>query len=190
MKYIATVRGQDFEIDVDRHGTVVVDGEEQCVDLRPIDGAYLYSLIIDKVSYEIYVERREGAYYVLIEGEQYEVDVDQERLKKLKAFSGHTLEDEGAANIEAPMPGLVVRVLAAPGDEVSEGQGLLILEAMKMENEIRSPCDGVVQSVSVAPGAAVDKGDTLMVIENQDADADDGDEDGAAVALAEVVDGR
>jgi acetyl/propionyl-CoA carboxylase alpha subunit len=59
-----------------------------------------------------------------------------------------------------------------------------------MENEIRSPCDGVVQSVSVAPGAAVDKGDTLMVIENQDADADDGDEDGAAVALAEVVDGR
>jgi biotin carboxyl carrier protein len=168
MKYIATVAGQDFEIDVDRQAEVEVDGRTHAVDLRLIDGAHLYSLVLDNTSFELFVERREGAYYVLIEGDQYEVDVDQERLKKLKAFGGNVQEEHGAANVAAPMPGLVVRVLVAPGDAVAENQGLVLLEAMKMENEIRSPRDGIVQSISVEDGDTVDKDETLLLIVDED----------------------
>lgn len=165
MKYIASVEGErDFTIDVDRVGEVVVEGEPSAVDLRAIDGAHLYSLILGHQSYDLFVERREGTYYILIEGDRYAIQVEDARQRQLKAMGGARDEEHGTASIAAPMPGLVVKVLVAVGDVVEAGQGLLILEAMKMENEIRSPRPGVVRSLNTVAGQAVNQGDLLAVV--------------------------
>jgi biotin carboxyl carrier protein len=165
MKYLATVDGRDFEIDVDIAGEVTVEAAVHAVDLQPIDGAHLYSLVLDHASHELYIERRDGVYYILIEGDRYAVDVEQERLKRLRAMGTQPHEERGVARVVAPMPGLVVKVGVAVGDCVAEGDGLVIVEAMKMENEIRCPRPGVVTAVNIAVGDKVNLGDVLMVVE-------------------------
>lgn len=172
MKYKATVDGRDFTLDVEGAGEIRVDGERFAVDLRTIDGVHLYSILIDQRSYELHVDRHEGLYTVIVDGNRYPVDVGDARLKELIAMSQRTSEVSGRATVEAPMPGLVVKVLVAEGDEVVEDQGLVILEAMKMENEIRSPVAGTVRRVGAAAGQAVNLGDLLAVI------VADGEEDG------------
>jgi len=163
VKYIASVDHHDFTIDVDRAGELTVDGAVERVDLRPIDG-HLYSLLLGTQSYEVYVERREGTYYVIIQGDRYAVEVEDARLKQLKAMSRQEHAVHGTATVIAPMPGLVVRVMVEAGEEVMEGQGVAILEAMKMENEIRSPRAGIIQSVLVSGGKTVNQGDALVVV--------------------------
>jgi len=164
MKYIATVDGRDFTIDVDRPGEVVLDDQAHAVDLRSIDGNQLYSLILGNQSIELFVERREGRTFVLIAGDRYAVDVEDAHLKQLKAMGSQLHEEHGTVSVVAPMPGLVVRVMVEAGQAVAANQGLVLLEAMKMENEIRSPRDGVVKSVRAQPGATVSLGDLLVVV--------------------------
>jgi biotin carboxyl carrier protein len=165
VKYIATVNGRDLELDIDRQGEVTVDGEVRGAELRLVDGVSLYSLIMDASSYEVFVEREAGDYVVLLGGQRYVVDVDDARLKRLRDMGGQPHEERGAARVLAPMPGMVVKLLVSPGDKVEADQGLLILEAMKMENEIRAPRSGSVRSVGVEPGQTVNDGDVLVVID-------------------------
>ena len=165
VRYVATVDGRDYEVALERAGEVTVDGTEHEVDLRLVDGVSLFSLIIDRGSHELFAERREGRYYVLIDGNRYGVEVEEARLKMLKAMGGTRHEEHGAASVSAPMPGLVVKVLVASGDEVEEGQGLVILEAMKMESEIRSPRSGVVKAVMAQAGQTVSQGDPLAIVD-------------------------
>ncbi|MCB0215309.1 MAG: biotin/lipoyl-binding protein [Caldilineae bacterium] len=177
MKYIASVDGRDLEIDVDRAGEVTLDGQTLVADLRAIGGSQTYSLLLENRSYELFVERRPGGYEVMIAGDRFSVDVEDARLKQLKAMGGETHDAAGGAVLTAPMPGLVVKLLVGAGDTVEENQGVLILEAMKMENEIRSPCVGLVRSVSIVPGQTVNQGDVMVVIEGiaePTADADPG----------------
>ena len=165
MKYVATVDERDFEIDVERATEAVVDGQAHAVDLHPIDGDHLYSLVLDNASHELYIERRQGVYYILIEGDRYAVEVEQERIKRLKAMGEKHHEEHGARQVVAPMPGLVVKVLVSPGDAVAEDQAVVVIEAMKMENELRSPRAGVVSEITAAAGDKVDIGDVLLSIE-------------------------
>jgi biotin carboxyl carrier protein len=167
VKYVATVDGRDFVIDVERAGEVEVDGEPVAVDLEPIDGTHLFSLVVDHASHELFIERREGTYYILIEGDRYAADVEQERLKRLREMSGAQRDESGTRHIAAPMPGMVVKVLVNAGDSVAEDQGLVILEAMKMENEIRTARAGVVTSVNVQAGSKVNLGDILATVEER-----------------------
>lgn len=167
MKYTATVDDNDFTIDVDHPGEVVVDGEALKVDLKAIDGQ-LYSLLLGDRSFELYVERAAGEYFVLINGDRYAVQVQDARLARLKAMSQAEHETHGSATVLAPMPGLVVRLMVTPGDAVTEGQGVAILEAMKMENEIRAPRTGVVRAVHVQGGQTVNQGDALLVVGDAD----------------------
>jgi biotin carboxyl carrier protein len=164
MTYIATVDGHDFTVEVPRPGEVAIDGRAHVVDLRPIDGEYLFSLLLDGESYEAFVERREGRYYVSMAGDRFAVEVEDARMRGLKAAGRAQHAVDGAVTIEAPMPGLVVRVLTKVGQVVAEDEGLVILEAMKMENEVRSPRRGVVTAVEVRVGQAVNGGDVLMVV--------------------------
>lgn len=165
MKYIATVDGRDLELDVDRSGEITVDGERLAADLRAVGGTQTYSLLLDNRSYEFYVERRPGGYDLMIEGDRFSVDVEDARLKQLKAMGGAELADGGAATVYAPMPGLVIKLLVAPGDVVEANQSLLILEAMKMENEIRAPKAGLIRSIGAVAGQTVNQGDVLLAIE-------------------------
>jgi biotin carboxyl carrier protein len=165
MQYIATVDGQDFTIDVDRAGEVTIDDAVHAVDLRAIGGKQLYSLILDNRSYEVFVERRAGVYHVMIRGDLFVIDVEEARLKQLKAMSGQAHVEQDAGTITAPMPGMVIKVLVEAGQAVEAGQGLMILEAMKMENQILCPRAGVVRSLGVVAGQTVNLGDLLAVVE-------------------------
>ena len=182
MKYTATVEERDFEVDIDRSGEVVVDGVTHTVDLRPIAGTSLFSLIIDNESHELLVERREGMYYVYLAGHRLPVDVGDARLKALIAMSRKKAGEASGATVAAPMPGMVVKVFVEVGAVVSAGDGLVILEAMKMENEIRSPTDGVVRQVAAAAGSTVNLGDVLVVIDAAAAEADGPVDEGADTA--------
>ncbi len=164
MKYKASVDSRDFTLDIDRPGEIVVDGVTVAADLVSIDGLHLYSLLVDGVSYDLHVERREGLYTVIVEGDRYTVDVGDAHLKELIAMSRRTHEEHGGAVIKAPMPGLVVKVLVAPGDEVKADQPVAILEAMKMENELRCPAAGVVRQLNIAAGQTVNMDDVLIVV--------------------------
>jgi len=164
MKYIASVEGRDFAVDIDRPGEVVVDAEALATDLRVIEGGS-YSILVGNRSYEVFAERKDGDYVIMIDGDQFVVDVEEARLKQLRAMGGQSHEKASGAAIHAPMPGLVVKVLVAPGDHVEANQGLLVLEAMKMENELRSPCAGIVRQVNAVAGQTVAQGELMLRVD-------------------------
>ena len=164
MKYIARVAGREFNVDVLNDTTISINGRIYRVDSRSIDAEQIYSFLMNDHSYEIFVNRTDNVYDVLVAGERHEVVVEDEYTQRLTKLGGNTRPPRGDAPIKAPMPGLVVAVRAAEGDTVTKGQGLIILEAMKMENELRAPWDGTIKSVKAAAGQTVDQGQLLMVI--------------------------
>ena len=87
-----------------------------------------------------------------------------ERRKKMKEASQSQLAGGGSGRVDSPMPGKVLKLLVAVGDTVKEGQGVIVVEAIKMENELKAPCDGVVGSVLVAEGQTVDTGACLITV--------------------------
>lgn len=162
MKYVATVEGQEYIVEIEHSHEVIVNGTHYDVDLESIDGTSFFSLLIGPRSYEVFVDRQRDVYYVLIEGDRYEVRVEDERLRQLRSMGSAKREEVGEATVTAPMPGLVVAVLVEEGQPVKTGDGVVILEAMKMENEIRAPRDGVVRSVRVSPGQTVNQDDVMV----------------------------
>ena len=106
-----------------------------------------------------------GRYVLVIDGVRYEVEALDERTRAIRDLTAATAGPVGPAPLVAPMPGLIVRVSVRPGDVVQPGQGLVVMEAMKMENELRTQAAGTVKSVLVEPGAAVEKGARLVELE-------------------------
>lgn len=168
MKYYVDVEGRTFELDFQEEGEQlrVQIGEQSLVlDLRQVTQPSLYSLLIDNRSYEIFVEAHGDEFDVLIGSEMFHLKVQDEWTRRLANIQRKTEVQSGDLAIKAPMPGAVVAVEVAPGEEVKRGQGLVILSAMKMENEIKAPRAGRVKSVEVQPGQTVEQGRTLVVIE-------------------------
>jgi biotin carboxyl carrier protein len=165
MKYFVTVHDQVYEIDIDHHGRVTVDGAVLAADMRLVGGNHLYSLLVDNASYEVVLiadDDQHGAYDVMVGGLRYAVRVQDERSRRLASVDRTLRPPDGELLIKAPIPGLVVAVPVEAGQAVAEGDTLVILEAMKMENELRAPRAGVVHEVKVAPGAQVASGQTLV----------------------------
>lgn len=142
---------------------VTLDGRRLEVDSLVLPHKAV-SLLIDDDSYNIDFEERGDEVRVLVRGETFRFDVADERTLRLRAIGGG-FEAQGTQVVTAPMPGKVVSVSVAVGDEVQEGQGLVVVEAMKMENELRAPRAGKVTEVHVKAGATVDNGAKLVVIE-------------------------
>lgn len=173
MKYFVELDGTSYTIEIEGPDQVIVNGEPYRVDLqsivrgRPTDvaGGALYSLLMDGQSHEVYVEWCEGLYDIMVEGERHLVRVEDERLRALASLGAQVEKAVGEVVIKAPMPGLVVKVATGVGESVNAGQAVLILEAMKMENQIHSPRQGTVKAVRVSAGQAVDQGQVLAVIE-------------------------
>jgi biotin carboxyl carrier protein len=162
VKYVVTVGDKSYNIEVGGDREIEIDGVRHQVDIQNIDGYSLFSLLLDNRSYELIVEREREEFRILLEGEMYTVCVTDERARRLMEAPGKVPSGEVA--VKAPMPGLVVAVAANPGQEVKIGQGLIILEAMKMENELRAPRAGRVKAIRVSPGQVVDKDQVLVVI--------------------------
>ncbi len=167
MKYFATVNDQTYEIDIDHHGRVTVNGVELDADMRLVGGNNLYSLLVDNASYEVVLDpesESHSTYRVMTRGLQYVVRVQDERSRRLALVDRNLRPPDGELLIKAPIPGLVVKIAVQPGQEVAEGDTLVILEAMKMENELRAPRAGVVHEVKLSPGAQVQLGQTLLTL--------------------------
>jgi biotin carboxyl carrier protein len=139
----------------------LADGPERAAQVEvPEPG--VYSVLMDGRSYEARVEEHTSLLVVVIDGYRFEIDVrDPRRFRRESAGRGA----DGVQTISAPMPGKVVRVLIAAGDTVEAGQGLLVVEAMKMQNELKSTRAGKVLTVSAKEGATVTPGEVLATIE-------------------------
>lgn len=166
MRYTALINDKRYDIEIGANNTVVVNGEPHNVDFRSIDGARLYSLLIDNASWETLVDRNSDEYRVLIGGALHVVTVQDERTRKMAKAETAQAAYTGDVIIKAPMPGLVREVVVQVNDPVRAKQGIVILEAMKMQNELRTPKAGSVKEIRVKPGDKVDQGQALVVISN------------------------
>lgn len=165
MKYQVTVAGRTLDVSVEGD-RVTVDGREVRAELRPVPGTPLTHLLADGASWTIPLAAAgRGEWEVGVAGETWRVEVVDERTRHIRSLTGAGAKAAGPAVLKAPMPGLVVRVLAEPGATVAAGAGLIVLEAMKMENELRSPAAVTVRAIHVRPGQTVEKGQTLAEFE-------------------------
>jgi len=169
MKYFVKLDGVTHEITVDG-GSVQVDGAPARAHIEMVHGTPVCHLVLDGRSHTFAVATSgSGGKWALVDrGEVVEVEVLDERTRHIQSLVGAGKTPAGGGTVKAPMPGLVVKVLVEPGAAVAAGQGLVVLEAMKMENEIKAVSGGVVESVAVRPGQAVEKGAGLVMIRRVD----------------------
>lgn len=162
MKLGAQIDGNSHEIEIKRDGSRIsatVDGREYELEAsEPEAGVYL--LKYDNRVFEVYVSP-DGM--VNVGGHQLEVKISDP--KRLRGARGDAEHGDGTAEIKTAMPGKIVRILVAVGDEVEKGDGVIVVEAMKMQNEMKAPKAGIVKQINVKEGDTVNAGDILAVIE-------------------------
>ena len=167
MKYFVTLRSRTYEIDVGG-GRVTVDGEPFEAHLAAVPGTPLYHLLLAGNSWTVAAQPLEGTaplrWALGAVGERFEVEAVDDRTRQIQALTGRTKPVGGGGVVKAPMPGLVVRVEVTVGQRVEIGAGLVVVEAMKMENELRAQRAGVVETIHVAAGQTVDKGASLITL--------------------------
>jgi biotin carboxyl carrier protein len=162
MRYIAEVDGLEFPVEIlDEHhirfGENILE-----VDLAAVSGEPLYSLIVNGESYEGYVYPDENGWQVLLQGQFYQVHVEDEREKRLKTAIQGIAHPGAEFVLKAPMPGLVISVPVSEGQTVEKGQTLIILESMKMQNELRAPYTGKVARLRIKAGESVEQKQILL----------------------------
>lgn len=167
MKYVVTHGEEELEIVVeprtDGRYDVTVGDRSVVADFLATGGRSLHSLLLDETSYEVSVTQDEDQARVTARSREFEFRVESEQARNARlvdAASGAS----GPQTVKSVMPGRVLRVLVEVGQEVKAGEPLLILEAMKMENEIRSPGEGAVSEILIAEGATVGQGEALVKI--------------------------
>jgi pyruvate carboxylase subunit B len=168
VRYLVQIDGADFELEVDRSNgdTEVRLGDRSAqADLVRIGRSPVYSLVLGGSSHEISVHRRNGDLEIVLGGQTYTARVLDERAMKIAAAGGGAAEGAAGEVVKAPMPGVVVGIAVGVGDQVSAGQGIVTLEAMKMENELKSASGGTVKEIRVEVGQGVSQGEPLVVIE-------------------------
>jgi biotin carboxyl carrier protein len=164
MLYDVTIDGRSYRLEFNRadgRWSCRLDGRELEVDpvfARPD----VLSLRIGNMAYEIKLERVANEFHLWVGSKRFAAEVRDPRSLRSRAHAGN---DHGPRKITAPMPGKVVRLLVREGDEVQPGAGVAVVEAMKMQNEIKSPKKGTVQKILIGEGAAVNAGDVLAIVE-------------------------
>ena len=163
MIYVVEIDGARCEVEI--LGTEVrVNGETVHATLRQLPGTPVSLLTVGDAVHRVIARRGEarGQYALTIDGRSYAADAVDERTRAIRDLSAASAAAAGPDPLLAPMPGLVVRVQVAVGDAVAAGQALVVMEAMKMENELRATTGGTVTRIAVAPGTAVEKGAVLI----------------------------
>lgn len=168
MKYFVRVAGNELTVNLDAEGVHVGD-ESVSAHLQDVAGTPVHMVTIGTEVHRVLVkrerERGKGCYSLWVGGYRLDVEALDERSKIIRELSGEKDKATGPAPIIAPMPGLIVRVNVQVGDQVGAGQGIVVMEAMKMENELRSTSGGRVKSILAQPGTAVKKGAKLVELE-------------------------
>ena len=166
MKYHVTLRGRTYVVDLSG-ATVIIDGETVEAHAAAIPGTPLLHLLLGKESWTVACQQLEGRpprWALGAAGERVEVEVQDDRSKQIEALTGQGRKPAVGGVVKAPMPGLVVRVEVTGGQAVEAGAGLVVVEAMKMENELRATHKGIVEQVHVKAGDRVEKGAALVTL--------------------------
>lgn len=168
MRYYATIGGETREVEIEslggsRYRVAIDGGEAREFDAERLEPQSIH-LLVEGRSYDVDLEEENEALNLLVEDELFRVEVLDERRMRLRQAKGK-FAVAGPQVVVAPMPGKVVKLLVSPGDAVEEGQGVVVVEAMKMENELRSPKAGKVAEVFVSEGQTVEGRTQLVSIE-------------------------
>ena len=167
MKYIVQLNDARKAVTLDAAGVAYETDAPAHAELSDIEGSPVRMVKIGTQVYRVVAQKRQGrgAYTLWVDGYRFETEALDERTRSIRDLSAARAGPTGPAPILAPMPGLIVRVSVKAGDKVDAGQGLVVMEAMKMENELRATAAGTVRSVEVSPGTAVEKGALLVALE-------------------------
>jgi biotin carboxyl carrier protein len=164
MKYHVALRGRTYVVDLSG-ATVIIDGEKFEAHAAAIPGTPLLHLLLGKESWTVACQQLEGRRWALgAAGERVEVEVQDDRSKQIEALTGQGRKPAVGGVVRAPMPGLVVRVEVSEGQAVEVGEGLVVVEAMKMENELRASHKAIVEQIHVKAGDRVEKGAHLVTL--------------------------
>ncbi len=166
MKLEALLGSEKHEIQLDKNDKglyqIQLGEEEITVESQRVESD-VWSLIIDNKSYEATVQQVKGKLRITLNGATWDIDVVDPRRRRSKGGAGGAVE--GKQVVTSPMPGRVVKIEVAVGDKVEAGQGVVIVEAMKMENELEAEGAGIVKEIKCEAGQAVEDGQVLIVIE-------------------------
>jgi pyruvate carboxylase subunit B len=166
MKYTVNVNGTEIEVLVDGDD-VRIGSVTQGARLVDVDGGPERMLVLGDEVHRLLVRPGDarGRYTLWVDGCRFDVEALDERSRAVRELAATASKLSGPAPLLAPMPGMIVRVHVAEGQTVQPGQGLVVMEAMKMENELRAAAAGTVKRVLVTPGTAVEKGALLLEME-------------------------
>ncbi|HEY5669074.1 MAG TPA: biotin/lipoyl-containing protein [Anaerolineales bacterium] len=164
MKYVTTIGEREYIIEIVDERHIILDGTPFEVDFDSVSGQPVYSLLLDGQSYESFVYSSEDGWEVLLHGTLYPASVEDEREKRLRAAAGGNIAEAGEFYLRAPMPGLVISILVDEGQSVEKGDVLVILESMKMQNELKSPRPGTIARMRVKAGDSVEQKQTLLSV--------------------------
>lgn len=167
MRYVVQLNDERRAVSLEDEGVRYERGMAVHAQLSDIESSPVRMVKIGTQVYRVVVEKREGRgkYTLWVDGYRFEAEALDERTRAIRDLSAANAAPSGPAPILAPMPGLIVRVSVKAGDRVEAGQGVVVMEAMKMENELRATAAGTVRSVEVSPGTAVEKGALLVSLE-------------------------
>lgn len=162
MFFEAATGGATARLEVrEARGVYKVTIGDKTLDLDLVKtGEHEVSVLVDGVSYDLGLEKTDQGFAVLLRGDRFEVELKEAVKGASLSRSAHA----GPVKLNAPMPGKIVKVLVSPGDVVEAGRGLLVMEAMKMENELKAVRAGTIQEIKVKEGQAVEMGAPLLVI--------------------------
>lgn len=163
MRYIVEIEGERREVEIDAE-QVRIDGEVVQARIEDVEGTPIILVTIGTELHRVAMRRGDtrGRYSLWMDGYRYEAEALDERTRAIRDLTASAAGPAGARPLLAPMPGLIVRILVAAGDRVEAGQPLVVMEAMKMENELRAAAAGTVTRVVAQAGTAVEKGALLV----------------------------
>lgn len=177
MKFVGVVDGQEHHIVVDDYDLdggfylVELDGKNYKVDAKAMPSE-IVTVLINNKSYDLDLDDKDqsndpldGRIAVRVRGRVVRLEMLESRRKKMKDAQSSHFAHHGLVQITSPMPGKILRYLVSEGQEVTDGQGVVVVEAMKMENELKTPKAGKVKTITSSEGTPVESGELLMVIE-------------------------
>lgn len=168
MKYIVRIAGSETGHEVVVVSDAVsIDGDLVVGRVAEVEGTPVRLVTIGNEVHRVVARRgrQRGDYTLWVDGHRFDVEALDERTSAIRELSRHSAGASGPAPLVAPMPGLIVRVNVKVGDAVAQGQGLVVMEAMKMENELRAVAAGTVRAIHATVGNAVEKGTVLVEME-------------------------
>ncbi len=167
MKIFADTKNDSFTFEMIENGDqpILKDKKNKYDYYLKSVGNNRYFLKLDGKSYLVQMQRNSETYNITIDGEYFEFRVEDERMRTLRELVNKATHSSGEQILLAPIPGLITGFMVNEGDKISIGDGLLTLEAMKMENEIKSNFEGTVKKIFIEQGAAVEKGQKLLIID-------------------------